>query len=710
MKKLFTALMLFAVSAPLLNAKVSYSFSTRNWRNLAPVVSDKNVLAPSTQPMSLIPASKLPGVQAAIKYTALYDSLGGLGISYMGPITPVSYDPNSNGVFVVANGVDQTEQGSLDDGNLRVFVTYDNGENWNRADVVEYGAEMQFVYPTIVASTSAPDIEQSKYAVCASILTPGDNTLYYDGVHMWAHLEDNSLLDQPLKDIEIAVSGEKQTWRTVKSTNVASGDNQMGYFFNRTLKPQGAPTTAKAGYYGLVSFDFFNTDIPLGEGKIPDRFLVSEFSKPTNADASSGPEDFLSAFEMSTDNDGNVYAACMNFFSDNSTTRVPAVAKSTDGGKTWSSWNKMPYALIDNYVAEHNLSGFTNSINWTPYQKDAFVAYGDNQYSYFFRAACDSTVDGQAATISWAIYEAYYNGTVWGMRKVSELLLPEDADIYSIWLGGRETQLLEPVTISDVEFDMSTVGDVKLAVRLTYVDEGNELQAAKTADGQNIVLKWIDNTERLSLNDYPLHHIDTVGNNGINIQTDTKMTSMFTTDVFMTYKSISGSTWAKKANATQDSAFDRATHIPAIVKDLENVPLVTSSAKFRFNNWSNAPQIFNDMVPYWYWTQDAIYANINVTTVSVEDKEETYGFSLSDAYPNPAEGSAEIGFNLDISGNVTLEVYNALGQKVAQLMDSYLTSGNYGKNFDTSGLQSGIYYITLNVNGKSLTKPLNVVK
>jgi hypothetical protein len=46
-------------------------------------------------------------------------------------------------------------------------------------------------------------------------------------------------------------------------------------------------------------------------------------------------------------------------------------------------------------------------------------------------------------------------------------------------------------------------------------------------------------------------------------------------------------------------------------------------------------------------------------------------------YPNPFNPSTTIGFTLDVSGETTLKVFDALGREVAVLADGYLEAGVY---------------------------------
>lgn len=71
-------------------------------------------------------------------------------------------------------------------------------------------------------------------------------------------------------------------------------------------------------------------------------------------------------------------------------------------------------------------------------------------------------------------------------------------------------------------------------------------------------------------------------------------------------------------------------------------------------------------------------------------------FSLLQNYPNPFNPSTGIKFSLAQSATVLLNVYNVLGQKVAELVNKNLEKGKYEISFDASKLSSGIYFYSIN--------------
>jgi hypothetical protein len=70
-------------------------------------------------------------------------------------------------------------------------------------------------------------------------------------------------------------------------------------------------------------------------------------------------------------------------------------------------------------------------------------------------------------------------------------------------------------------------------------------------------------------------------------------------------------------------------------------------------------------------------------------------FKLSQNYPNPFNPRTTIAFHLPKSANVTLEIFNILGEEVATLLSASLLSGSYEYEWDASELPSGVYLYKL---------------
>lgn len=94
------------------------------------------------------------------------------------------------------------------------------------------------------------------------------------------------------------------------------------------------------------------------------------------------------------------------------------------------------------------------------------------------------------------------------------------------------------------------------------------------------------------------------------------------------------------------------------------------------------------------------------------DRNQRYGnvIRLNPNYPNPFNPTTVISFQLPVSGDVRLEVYDMLGRRVAVLMDETQQAGEHRITFDASNLTSGVYISRLSIGGISQTKKMILIK
>lgn len=80
------------------------------------------------------------------------------------------------------------------------------------------------------------------------------------------------------------------------------------------------------------------------------------------------------------------------------------------------------------------------------------------------------------------------------------------------------------------------------------------------------------------------------------------------------------------------------------------------------------------------------------------------GEHLSGNYPNPFNGNTTINYILPEDGFVSINLYNQHGQLVKVITSREATAGNYQVQFNSEGLNAGMYYYTLQTKGQN---PLN---
>jgi hypothetical protein len=92
----------------------------------------------------------------------------------------------------------------------------------------------------------------------------------------------------------------------------------------------------------------------------------------------------------------------------------------------------------------------------------------------------------------------------------------------------------------------------------------------------------------------------------------------------------------------------------------------------------------------------------DLVKLSVE-RDETVSNNELYAYPNPVESNVTIELNITNNSSVNLELYNSIGNKVANLDNTYLSTGKYSMDYNVESLSAGAYFIVLTTDYGTFT-------
>lgn len=105
--------------------------------------------------------------------------------------------------------------------------------------------------------------------------------------------------------------------------------------------------------------------------------------------------------------------------------------------------------------------------------------------------------------------------------------------------------------------------------------------------------------------------------------------------------------------------------------------------------------------------------NSDFIGLSTDVKEEALAadnFALAQNYPNPFNPTTVIQFSIPKRADVSLKVFNILGQEVVSLIDKEMDRGIHRINFDATNLSTGIYFYRLQAGNFIETKKMLLIK
>lgn len=155
-----------------------------------------------------------------------------------------------------------------------------------------------------------------------------------------------------------------------------------------------------------------------------------------------------------------------------------------------------------------------------------------------------------------------------------------------------------------------------------------------------------------------------------------------------------------------------------------NEPIDPNNPAHLYKITSNADTLFFDTLPdtsqiYYYAVSaldkldnESLTSNVISTDVNIDYSNIPAGFVLYQNYPNPFNGSTKIEYEIFYNDWVKLEVFNLIGEKIAELVNDYQSPGKYVVEFNSVNfnISSGIYFYKLTSTGMALYKKFVLIK
>jgi len=121
--------------------------------------------------------------------------------------------------------------------------------------------------------------------------------------------------------------------------------------------------------------------------------------------------------------------------------------------------------------------------------------------------------------------------------------------------------------------------------------------------------------------------------------------------------------------------------------------------------------VYKDASPLYAATVDQTTIQSVTSPLGIE----TWGevpdrFALEQNYPNPFNPVTRFKYSVPQAGNVSLKVYDILGNVVAVFADGFMIAGKYNAEFDGSSFASGIYFYSLAAGDYKETRKMMLIK
>ncbi|MDZ7624273.1 MAG: T9SS type A sorting domain-containing protein [Ignavibacteriaceae bacterium] len=109
--------------------------------------------------------------------------------------------------------------------------------------------------------------------------------------------------------------------------------------------------------------------------------------------------------------------------------------------------------------------------------------------------------------------------------------------------------------------------------------------------------------------------------------------------------------------------------------------------------------------------EEILISNKSVNKIRIEKEGEIpVAYSLEQNYPNPFNPATTIKFELPETAEVTLTIYNTLGQEVDEIVNTTLEAGKYSYQWNAEKIASGIYIYELRTKSFLSSKKMIFLK
>ena len=594
---------------------------------------------------------------------------------------------------------------------------------------LKMSVKVEYVIPTDAVVTAPVNPQSGPRAFSATEANIGIT---------WYDLQTNKAVQNRIHRFEDGTIGA--TWTMgMSATNFPDRGTGYNYFDGTNWGP--SPTARlESVRAGWPSYSALGADEE-GEFIVSHDFATSELvflkreTKGTGAwtewkyEYANGPATLSWPRHIAAGPDNNsihILANSVNAYEGMTTAQV--YSRSTDGGETWDIQN----IIIDGMGSDDYLDLAADEIVWAEQVGNtiAFLCYGAWHDMFMMKSTDDG--DTWEKTVIWVHPYPYFDWNVtiadtffcvdnsatialgpdgkahvaFGINRVAHF---ETGTTYTLWplydgVGYWNEDM--PTFNEDVD-NLNALAPPQYGYASSeMIEDVNYVGWMQDVDGDGIITLNDDILyyRELGPSTMPSISVDEYGNVFILFASTTET---YEIDVY-NYKHV----WARAFNATTGEwgSFNDLTSDIVHIFDECIYPQLTQTSDDYIYYMYNA-----DITPgvalddqHAYQENRQVFGTVEKTLfglpVGLGEQSDAGSMTVSQNYPNPADGITYVSINTTEPGNLRIELTNLIGQQVLNLDKGHVSTGNHLVTLDVTGLEAGTYFYTVFINGEKVTK------